>query len=303
MLETYELLDRFELLYPANTKLSDLRRSYIDQDLSSMFRLFSNTVSGEVDDLRKAVIEQNLHSIFRLVNDEDLRKFILEDNIWKLWPILNRYVDTQFVTAFKKLFVDNTHYNKDCFSRGQLQSKIWLVNELKRLNLNLGTVFLCAGWYATLAVMIFESGVKVDKIRSFDIDPSTVDIAEIFNKKWVKEDWRFKSSVIDIHNINYELQTYTVKRSDNSECELTDSPDTIINTSCEHIENFDKWYSKIPSGKIIVLQANDYNDIEDHVNTYNTLEEFSTNTPMKQILFEGELFLPKYTRFMKIGIK
>ena len=49
-------------------------------------------------------------------------------------------------------------------------------------------------------------------------------------------------------------------------CELTDhSPDTVINTSCEHIENFNEWYDKIPKGKIVILQTNNYFDFE-HVN-------------------------------------
>ena len=192
MLETHELLDRFELLYPTNAKLSDLRRTYIDQDLSSIFRLLPKEVSGDIDDLRKAVVEQNLHSIFRLINDEDLRKLILEDNTWKLWPVLNRYTETQFIWAFKEFFVNDIKIDKDCFSRGQLQSKLWIIKELKKLDLDLGTVFLCAGWYATLAVMLFENNLKINKIRSFDIDTSCVDIAEVFNKPWVKDEWKFK---------------------------------------------------------------------------------------------------------------
>jgi hypothetical protein len=303
MLEIHELLDRFQLLYPANTKLSDLRRSYVDQDLSSIFRLLPGTANGDIEDLRKAVLEKNLHSVFRLANDEELRKLVLEDNIWKLWSVLKRYTDTQFVDAFKILQINETFYNKDCFSRGQLQSKIWLINELKKLNLNLGTVFLCAGWYATLAVMLFESEMKITKIRSFDKDPLCWKIAETFNKTWVKNDWEFKASTVDILNINYQQHVYDVNRFDGTICKLTDSPDTIINTSCEHIEDFKSWYKKIPLDKLIVLQSNDYCEIKEHVNTYNTLEEFSESAPMNKTLFEGQLYLPKYTRFMKIGVK
>ena len=35
-LDLHELLDRYEILYPENTKLSDLRRAVVDQDLSSL---------------------------------------------------------------------------------------------------------------------------------------------------------------------------------------------------------------------------------------------------------------------------
>jgi len=303
MLETYELLDRFELLYPTNAKLADLRRSYIDKDISSIFRLLPNEISGDLEDLRKATLEQNLHSIFRLCNDEDLRKLILEDNTWKLWPILERYKQTQFIWAFKEFFVNDLKIDKDCFSRGQLKSKLWVVKELKKLDLDLGTVFLCAGWYGTLSTMLFESNIKIEKIRSFDKDPSCRKIAEIFNKPWVKNDWAFKSSTQDILEIDYNQHSYNVTRSDNSLCELTDSPDTIINTSCEHIEDFSKWYNSIPDGKLVILQSNDYFDIEEHVNCSKSISQFSKSCPMKETLFEGELFLPEYTRFMKIGFR
>lgn len=305
IMQTYELLDRFELLYPYNTKLSDLRRSYIDRDLNSIFRLLPSTVSGDIEDLRKAVLEKNLHSVFRLVNDDDFRKLILEDNVWKLWPILERYIDTQFIAAFKNLFINNIEYDKDCFSRGQLQSKLWLVEQLKKCNVELGTVFLCAGWYGTLATMLFESKIKVDKIRSFDIDPSTVNIAEIFNKPWFVDSWKFKAIVEDINNIDYNQHTWQYWSNANNRISkpITDNPNTIINTSCEHLDDFIGWYSKIPTGKLIVLQANDYHEVEEHVNTYNTLGEFSASAPMASVLYEGELELLKYKRFMKIGYR
>jgi hypothetical protein len=305
MLETYELLDRLELLYPTNSKLSDLRRSYIDQDLSSIFRLLPESISGNIEDVRKAVLEQNLHSIFRLSNDDDLRKLILEDNTWKLWPILDRYTKTHFVAAFKNFFVNNTAYDKDCFSRGQLQSKIWLVEELSKLDVDLGTVFLCAGWYATLSVMLFESNIKVDRIRSFDIDPTTVDIAETFNKPWFVDQWRFKALVEDINNIDYNSHTWQYWSNSNNRLSypITDTPNTIINTSCEHIENFSEWYDMIPTGKLVVLQSNDYFEVEEHVNCSNNLNNFSNSAPMTNTLFEGELSLQKYKRFMKIGRK
>ena len=101
-MQPHELLDRLELLFPLNSKVADLRRSYIDKDL---------------------------YSIFRLINDEDkedLRKVILENNIWRLWPILEKYIDTQFVSAFKNFYVNNTRIDDSCFSRGQLESKLWL---------------------------------------------------------------------------------------------------------------------------------------------------------------------------------
>jgi hypothetical protein len=289
MLEIYELLDRFELLYPDNSQLSDLRRAYIDQDLNSIFRIVN-------DD-----------------NKNDLRKLVLENNSWKLWPLLDRFVDTQFSAAFKSFFVNNIVYDKDCFSRGQLQSKLWLVEELKKLNVDLGTVFLCAGWYGTLAVMLFESGIKVEKIRSFDIDPTTADVAEVFNKPWLEDNWRFKASTVDIMNFNWTSvpapsdgtigNFYYNTNTVNKIIQMKDNPDTIINTSCEHIKDFSSWYNKIPTGKLVILQGNNYFEISEHVNCSSNLNEFSNKSPMTITLYEGELELPKYKRFMKIGFR
>ena len=64
-------------------------------------------------------------------------KLATEDNDWKLWSVLERYTDTQFVAAFKNFFVNKTEIWDDCFARGQLQSKAWLVRELKELDPNL----------------------------------------------------------------------------------------------------------------------------------------------------------------------
>ena len=304
-MQTFELLDRFELLYPTNSNLADLRRAYIDKDLSSIFRLLPNQVSGDLEELRKAVLEQNLHSVFRLCNNEDLRKLILEDNTWKLWPVLDSYVDTQFTAAFKSFFVNETEIWDDCFSRGQLQSKLWIIKELTKLNLDLGTVFLCAGWYATLATMLFESKVKVDKIRSFDIDDTCVDIAETFNKPWFVDQWQFKSITQNIMDIDYKEHTWQYWSNANNRMSypITDIPDTIINTSCEHIENFDEWYAKIPSGKLVILQSNNFFDVDEHVNCVEDCTQFRITAPMTTQLYAGELELPKYKRFMLIGYK
>ena len=304
-MKTHELLDRFELLYPTNSKLADLRRAYIDQDISSIFRLMPNHVSGDIEELRKAVLEQNLHSIFRLCNNDDLRKLVLEDNTWKLWPILDCYADTQFIAAFKSFFVNETNIWDDCFSRGQLESKLWLVKELRKLKVDLGTVFLCAGWYATLATMLFESNIKVDKVRSFDIDPSCVDIAEVFNKPWFVDQWRFKAVTKDIMHITYDEHWWESWSNANNRMSkpILDTPDTIINTSCEHIENFTEWYAKIPNGKLVILQSNNFFEVDEHVNCSIDIDDFSRQTPLTSVLYSDSLQLEKYTRYMRIGYK
>ena len=84
-MEIYKILDRFELMYPNDSRMSDLRRAYIDQDLASIFRLCDH------EELRKAILDQNIHSIFRCIDNvralgdiEDFRKAVLEQNLYSL---------------------------------------------------------------------------------------------------------------------------------------------------------------------------------------------------------------------------
>ena len=234
----------------------------------------------------------------------DLRKTLLSQDKFALFRIIQGLTGSQLIEGMRK-YKDDDSFNADCFSRGQLESKLWLVKELSELKVDLGTVFLCAGWYATLATMLFESNINIDKVRSFDIDDTCVDIAEVFNKPWFKNEWQFKSLTQDIMDINYNEHTWQFWSNANNRMSypITDTPDTIINTSCEHIENFSKWYDLIPDGKLVILQSNNFFEVKEHVNCVSSIEEFAVKAPMQNILYSGELKLPKYKRFMLIGIK
>lgn len=276
----------------------DLRKSVLDQQINSLLRLYDDTQV-----LRKAVVDKDLKSILQLLDQKDLSKLILEDNRSSMYRVLGDITDNHFIRTLKKLEDSKIKFMQDCISRGQLRSKIWLVDQLEKIDVDLGCVFLCAGWYGTLAPMIFESTVRVEKIRSFDIDPSCEKVAEIFNKPWVIDGWKFKSVTKDILQIDYVSDRYEVKNSKGEIETLVDSPNTVINTSCEHIKNFEKWYRLIPEGTFLVLQSNNFEDINDHVNYCESIEKFEVQTPMKQCFFQGTLELDQYQRFMRIGYK
>jgi len=337
--EVQDMLDRFEMLYEGD--IANVRRFYNDKDLSSIFKLSNNDELRKAvieknihsifrlleteEDLRKAVVEQNLHSIFRIAKgDTDLRKAVLEENLHSLarlmpdisnefkllnndklalYNVLEKYTDSNFVKPLKYMYNENIAYDKDCFSRGQLASKKWLVDTVKDLDLDLGLVYLCAGWYATIVPMLVENKIKFDAIRSFDIDPEVWKIAEIFNKDLLLDGWKFKAQTKDIFDINYHRHVYTTIKSNGIEEQCKDAPDTIVNTSCEHIENFEEWFAKIPNGKLVILQSNNYYSIEEHVNCVKDSLHFAKMAPFSTEYFTGELPLDKYTRFMRIGRK
>ena len=69
------------------------------------------------------------------------------------------------------------------------------------------------------------------------------------------------------------------------------------------MNNFEEWYAKIPSGKLVVLQSNNFFEVEEHINCATDLDDFSKMTPMEHVYYKGELELEKYTRYMRIGYK
>lgn len=200
-----------------------------------------------------------------------------------------------------------THMNEDAFSLGQLESKSWAVEimeDLRRVRkIDYGTVFILCGWYGILAAMMFYARIPILKIRSFDIDKTCFEIADAINKVNYDQDWRFKAVTADIFNINFEEYSWQMWSKSNNRMShpLVDRPDTIINTSCEHTHP--SWFNKIPDGKLVVLQSNDFLEGNDHVNCMTDLEEFKEMFPLTTIYYDGQLKLPEYKRFMLIGIK
>lgn len=212
--------------------------------------------------------------------------------------------NNKLLLGLRDSIVEHSADLTDVLSWGQLKSKRWLVDELEKHNVNLGVVFLCAGWYATLAHMLFDSKCNVNKIRSFDIDSTCASIADTVNKHYI-DNWQFKAITEDILNIDYVAHTWrgwsNLKQDWSNP--ITDTPNTIINTSCEHIENFNSWYESIPNGKLVILQTNNYFDLPEHVNCVEDQEELDFSAPMSDTVYLGTLQLEKYNRFMKIGYK
>lgn len=207
----------------------------------------------------------------------------------------------------------------DAFSRGQLQSKLWLSDMVKQLETPTGLlgelVYVCAGWYGVLPAILFERN-NVQNILSFDIDPSTDNVADSLNKEQ-QIDAKFKAFVADVHELgvnkpdNKRLPTRHYKYEDMTNFTTTDSiteinkPTTIINTSCEHIENFSDWWDTIPTGRLVIMQNNNFTEHDDDTvhNTVESLEEWCDMLNVSDILYAGELELDLYTRYMVIGYK
>jgi hypothetical protein len=174
----------------------------------------------------------------------------------------------------------------DAFWSGQLKSKEWLVDSLEfvihpYVNKTKLSIDIHGGWVGVLASMLFQSNLNISTIRSIDIDPTCEPIAMMMNKG-EEIQGRFKAVTGDM-------------------CAVRSDSDIVINTSCEHItqDQYEIWLSGLPHNSLLVLQSNNYK-IEEHVRTADSLELFKEQSNIN-ILWQGHLELPLYTRYMIIG--
>lgn len=189
-------------------------------------------------------------------------------------------------------------FHKDLWSSGQMGSKLWLCNELEKLNLQQPqAVWVLGGWCGLMSQLILcREKIQIEMIRSFDIDPDCEILADQMNNYWEWQHWKFKAFTADCNLIDYSSsQTWSSR-----------SPDIVINTSVEHFESLN-WWERIPAGTLCALQSN--NMVHDtHVANMKNLNEMRAVFQMKELIYSGEMFFDyknpnSFTRFMLIGRK
>lgn len=172
---------------------------------------------------------------------------------------------------------------RDALSDGQMYSKLWLVEQFQELiNRELiardTNVVILGGWIGTLSLLMNSFKLPV-RITSVDLDERSNRISEKLNYGF-----DFKTLTADMHSIDYSQY------------------DVIINTSSEHIEDIRKWRSELPSGKIVIVQNNDYDRGEGHISCVSSSNELGRLLNLSEVLYQGEREFPQYKRFMVIGI-
>lgn len=173
----------------------------------------------------------------------------------------------------------------DAFWSGQIKSKEWLIDELSYYIKNPATIEIHGGWVGVLASMLFQDQrYNIQKIISIDIDSNCQSIAEEMNR------------------IEYDKEIFSSEVADM--CNRKPVLDTIINTSCEHINQnqYDIWLNNILDNQLLVLQSNNYN-IPEHIRISDSLNEFLYQSHLSTVLYSGKLELPLYDRYMIIGYK
>jgi len=293
---------------PDNLKdLSDLCHSFnkIDDTNIDMYKAILLYVSKT---LKSNNLEENgieTGKILRSMDQDDFEEFIVRTRLSKL--------DRQFpsdkifrgIMSYLKLNLDNNAL-RDAFSRSQLKSKIWLVEELAKIDTNYDNVVVMAGWFGQLK-SVYDKRLTYAKMRIVELDRSACETSDyIFNLSNL-ENYKVKSVNSDITNLTlhkngYEWDVENFKEGIKYGEKFL--PNLIINTSAEHMT--EEWFNQIrfkelESNPIVVIQSNNLFDIPEHINCVHSVDHMKKKFPMKEILFEGELQLKGYKRVMLIG--
>lgn len=299
-----DILNRYTILYGEDYPIiSELERAFNSIDKSEQFSsLFKIAIVVASDDKLKDKVEAIQDALGSTTSVHDLVNIISG----------NQYY---LPTAIKNVLRRFADFNlNDALSQGQIKSKLWITECMNDFQLDLGNnVYVCAGWYGLLSAFIFERTEFQGRILSFDIDPSAQNIADILNKPYVADN-RFKAVTKDIHDLFYEDDFHTVEYyqyhdTHNYSVEMdeihVENVSCIINTSCEHIENFDEWWANVPDGMLVILQNNDFVEHDDDtvVNTVKSEQRWVDRVNLTDLIYRGTLKLDKYKRFMVIGRK
>ena len=284
--------------------------------------------------IKKAIMYGNVYAMQELVMQEIRRGHInLSDEFVRV--LFNQYSGYEQITHRKVLqyishCIDDEYIRmisrwsikfgskallNDHFSRGQMLSKLWMVDKLKDLfpANSIPTIAHYGGWYATVAQHLFQH-YEIKNYYNIEKDVKCVGISEAFNDEQRNNNWQFKGVGVDVNDIYWKYRKtgedvkpgdeYFIAGVQNAQLEYIEievTPDLIINTSCEHMDN--QWFENIPKGKTICLQTNDYFSNEQHIHCCRDLNDAIAKYPMSKTIYTGELETAEYNRFMIIGEK
>ena len=176
----------------------------------------------------------------------------------------------------------------------QIQSKLWIIEELNNLNIKPDCVALLGGWYGNFLVQLLIDEYDTFLIHNFEIDEDVKSISYKFNKRH-KDRKKYKCDILDVmFKTIYEKQSKNRKKFD-----------TIINTSCEHMFHMKRFVDLNGYGlskPTYVLQSTNSNRYDDHINCVRSAEVLAEQSGLENILYCGSKRLhDDMKRFMVIG--
>jgi hypothetical protein len=181
------------------------------------------------------------------------------------------------------------NFDKDAFTHGPIDSKLWLCDTVKRMKFNpVDNVIVLGSWSGTMPFLMYATScVPVNKYILVDTD----------------EEYQAQAKAIcNAIECNGMLE---IRIQDANTITYPDARNLVVCTSTDNIVG-NEWFNRIPKDTAVVLQGRTGGH-RDCVQPYATQDDFNRAYPLTQEGFLGqrEFVYPdhSYTRFMKIGIK
>lgn len=258
-----------------------------------------NAIIGNLVDYDKDTVFNTVNFFAHTANPEENMKL---DEICSALVLL--FPEDPLLQSVKKFYRESDLDLKDAFSRGQVQSKIWLSTELSKLDINTNNILILAGWFGQLVNYINSA---YEKVRIVDQDRVACILSDyVFNLNRLTS-YKVKSATCRIEDILIQKTGVVLPIEDFKKEKIFEEkflPDLIINTSAEHMS--DDWFNQIrfkelESDPVVIIQSNNLFDVPDHINCVHSSDHMQKKFPMREILYSGELQLQGYKRFMLIG--
>ena len=184
----------------------------------------------------------------------------------------------------------------DSMNQSQLESKLWIIQELIKLEIKPKRVAILAGWYAQYIVpLLYDNFESLEFVENYEIDQDVKRLSYKFNKR-LKEDKKYRITIRNVMFDKIQEGWHPVHKL---------GMDTIINCACEHMYpmwKFRELNKTIQKNPLYILQSSNDEQHEDHINFFNSEEELIDQSRIKDVMYSGSKILSnKSTRFMVIG--
>jgi len=172
------------------------------------------------------------------------------------------------------------------FTHDLTTSKVWLLQELARIQPRVGTVYVLGSWFGNISLYLhlmplLDHGTIINVERDRSMLAQSKRMLDHIGAQDVEH------MLADANDLDYR--------------QLGDDG-VVVNTSLTDMPGRD-WFDNIPPGTLVALQARDHDPGQQFHSTQDILDKF----PMKEVLYQGGLDLQDpetdYTRFMVIGRK
>jgi hypothetical protein len=179
--------------------------------------------------------------VLKSMDQEDFDQSVVKTQLGKLDQQFPNNKIFRSILNYLKLDLDNRAL-QDAFSRSQMRSKIWLVEQLALIRSNYTSVAIMAGWFGQVKT-IYDQQLTYSKMRVIELDRSACETSDyVFNLSNL-ENHKVKSvcaniNQLTLHKNGYEWSVENFR--DGTTYSEKFLPDLIINTSAEHMT--EEWF-------------------------------------------------------------